>query len=340
MLTIECAAGLESAAADWDELAEASGAGPAHSAAWWRAWFSARGRKPAVVVTLRLAGGRPAAILPLQRRDLGCLRILEPLGEPCIALRPVLVSPGLAGELAHAEIGALLRKAAAVAGGADLVLLPGLPATIGGCAHPFLALGRIAGGGGIAVTRLSTPWPRCDARHRGSRTRRKALRREEALAGEGGPGFHMARTDAARQVLLTELSQIRAFKAAADLARIETAEGAAGLWLATLRSCGRPVAVMAGLTEGQTSQGLLYAADVPRESERAARNALVARTLEAAAGLGITRFLLPPGLATRLDHWSDEWIELKQAALALTPVGRIAAAALDRLPSRRHPTKP
>jgi CelD/BcsL family acetyltransferase involved in cellulose biosynthesis len=320
--------------AAWDEIAGVSIPGPLRSLRWWKGWVAARGRS-ALGVTLRLDDGQPAAVLLLQRRNFGPLRILEPIGARSCPLRPVLVSPACAGRLSPGMIGEALSKAAAAAGGADLVMLPGLPATVSGAAHPFLALGRSTSCGGIAVTHLISPWPRCDARHRGSKSRRKAVRREERLAGDDTLGFHMTASSADRLALARELSGIRAFMAVADLARIEPEEGAPDLWIAVLRRRGRPIAAMVGLAEGRMCQGLLYAADANGASARDTRDALLARSLEAAVERGATRFALPPGIASRLGHWSDEWSELKRVTLALTPLGRLAAAALDHLPMHR-----
>jgi CelD/BcsL family acetyltransferase involved in cellulose biosynthesis len=176
-LTIPGTRALAEAAADWEALADATGAGPFVRPGWVDAWSQAFGDGREIHVLTAHRDGKPAGMLPVVTRR-GALT--SPTNWHTPAFGPVAADAGIAGELAAAAV----ERAG---GRLDLSFLdPGDP-----FAHAVLDAARRRGRLVIARPVLRSPYVRLTgdfesyAATRPAKLRREIGRRRRRLAEHG-----------------------------------------------------------------------------------------------------------------------------------------------------------
>ncbi len=137
------------------------------------------GVEPRIVVGSR--DGEPRLILPLcLTRRMGATA-LSWLGSELSDYGAPLIAPDLVGRIGAADVAAIWKKAADLAGGADVMLLEKEPARIGEVVNPFTASGGEEGATQAYALSLGEDWATFYAALRSSKTRRRMNEKEKKL---------------------------------------------------------------------------------------------------------------------------------------------------------------
>lgn len=348
---------FQAAASDWRLLAAEMPAVPLAGPLWWRCWLDdglqAPDQPKRTLLTVHELDGRAGMLLALERRRVGPLTVLEPVGGDVSPARAMLVSPAFARSLDPAAARALIVDLAAAAGGADLIRLPDQTAMLGEIANPFLGESPGPADRAIEVAQLCQPWDRFDARHRGCKTRRKEQRRERQLAERGPLRFRVAATAAERKAFAHELlrqrtctkggseclkplGQIACSRVVERIAALDGADQGPQAWLTALECNGKLLSVMLGAVEGETYAGLHLSLAEGEACTHGPADLLITWTLRHAVESGLTTFRFPPLASARLDLWTDRWIELHRVGMPLTRVGQLAERVRHSSPQARR----
>ena len=331
--------------AAWAELERVASASIYQSRAWLLPWIdtlAAPAHLEPRFVLARGTDGRPAALLFLGLRRSGPLRIATWLGSKDANFNMALLAPAAAWT--RPELMRLLREARRVLGrmAPDVFVLPNQPLVWDGVANPLAALPHQPSPSAAYGATL----PR-DARTlfatKLSKDSRKKLRKKESKLAAAGPLAHVIAADAAeRTEILDAFLEMRnarfrvqniasPFEAPEMRDFLAAASGAdqAGIELHALKVGARIVAVYGGAAHQGRWSGMFNAFDMdPTIAASSPGDLLLLRIVAKACRDGLARFDLGIGAARYKAALCDETIDLFDAFVPMTTIGRIAAAAI------------
>lgn len=138
-LTVTLFDSLAAAEPTWRELEARSVFTPYQRYDWIASWFEARGPKGRLAIVAIEAEGKPVALLPLEIGSRLGLRRATIIGTEIGNSDWMILDPGASRLMTHERLEPLLREAARLAGGIDLISLFDQPRTWLGLDNPLLA---------------------------------------------------------------------------------------------------------------------------------------------------------------------------------------------------------
>lgn len=331
--------------AAWADLERTAPASIYQTRAWLLPWIgalAAAARLEPRFVLARDADARPAALLCLGLRRRGPLRIATWLGCKDANFNMALLAPSAAWT--RTELMRLLREAHHGFGAMapDVFVLPNQPLVWDGAPNPLAALPKQTSPSAAYGTALPGDADALFAAKLSKGSRKKLRKKESRLAGLG-PLAHVIATDAeARTEILEAFLAMRnarfrvqniasPFEAPEMHGFLAAASGMdeAGIELHALKAGARIVAVYGGAAHQGRWSGMFNAFDMdPAIAASSPADLLLMRIAAKACADGLTRFDLGIGAARYKAALCDETIELFDAFVPMTALGRVVAAAV------------
>jgi len=340
--SVEVLTDVESARSVWVEIGAHAIASPYQSFEFALQWSQTIGAACGVapwIVVARDQAGAVRALLPLGRFRRGPIRWAGFLGGRLANFQMGLFRGDVAWT--RADIEALLREAALARPGIDAFVFANQPFMWGGSPNPLASLG---GGRPSPSCAYSSALPGSYSIWRDahlSKATQKKLRKKARRLGEIGPVAHSraTRADQVRDVIEAFLPQKRARMQAlglpnefdgeptiALLTRLSGGE-ASVLELHALRAGERIVATFVGLSDGVRLSGLFLSHDMdPLVAASSPGELLIMEVVRDAMERGLQSFDLGVGEARYKNHCCETAEALFDSALAVSAVGRVAAA--------------
>ena len=336
---------LGEARRDWAELEAVSPASPYQAFAFADAWFATIGAErqaSSFIVVARDAEGAPLALLPLVRRSLGPLGVVEFIGGKHANFNLGLFRPGRAWSAA-----ALLSLLAAAGGRAqarvDLYALLNQPRDWQGRPNPLSALGGRPSPSFGYKSELPLDFEAWrDARYSRA-TRRKLRQKAGRLATMGAVSHGIAGDKAEAERTLDALIAQRQERARAAgspdasaspeaqaflrrLSKPAPAGARSIMELHALMLDGRIVATFAALRGGDRLSGLVISYEADPEIARCSPGELIVQeVVRSAIARGLTTFDLGVGEGRYKDECCEATEDLFDTFIAASPLGRLAA---------------
>jgi CelD/BcsL family acetyltransferase involved in cellulose biosynthesis len=337
--SIEVSDDFDAVAGAWAEIAAASRASPYQSLAFARAFSetigAASGMTPMIVVA-RDTAGTVTALLPLGRFRRGPAHVATFLGDRFANYHMGLFRAGV--DWRRGEIEALLRAAAAAARPRlDAFVFINQPPEWRGAPNPTATIDPRPSPSAAFATTL--PGSHDEWLERFSASARKKMRKKLRKLEAIGP-VSLARASGAGEVgavLQSFLAQKRAraralglrseFDRTPTIALLERLAVTDALELHALRAGERIIAVFGGLADRRRLHGMILSFDIaPEVAATSPGEFLVTEVARSAIARGLEAFDLGVGEARYKSECCETTEPLFDSALAITPLGRAAAA--------------
>ena len=330
--------------AAWAELEQTAPASIYQTRAWLLPWIgalAAPARLEPRFVLARDAEARPAALLCLGLRRRGPLRVATWLGSKDANFNMALLAPSAAWT--RTELMRLLEETRRGLGpmAPDIFVLPNQPRAWDGAANPLAALPHQPSPSAAYGTALPHDAAALFAAKLSKDTRRKLRKKESKLAALG-PLAHIVAAGAAERTEILDAflamrnARFRVQNIASQFEAPEmrdfllnaSAADVAGVELHALKAGDRIVAVYGGAAHQGRWSGMFNAFDMdPAVAASSPADLLLMRVVAKACADRLVRFDLGIGAARYKQALCDEPIDLFDAFVPLTAIGRIAAFA-------------
>jgi CelD/BcsL family acetyltransferase involved in cellulose biosynthesis len=341
--SVEVLTNVESARPAWIEIGAHAHASSYQSFEFALHWSQTIGAASGVtpwIVVARDERGAIRALLPLGRFRYGPIRWAAFLGGRLANFQMGLFRNGV--EWTHADVGALLREAAARADPRiDAYMLANQPVLWDGARNPLGSLGPQPSPSDAYSSALPNSFSVWRDAHFSRATQKKLLKKTKRLRAIG-PLTHLraSRADEARAVIDAFLPQKRARMhalglpnefdgepTAALLTRLSSGD-APVLELHALRVKERIIATFAGFSDGVRLSGLFLSHDMdPGIAASSPGELLIMEVVRDAIERGFTAFDLGVGEARYKNGCCEITEALFDSALPISVAGRVAAAA-------------
>jgi CelD/BcsL family acetyltransferase involved in cellulose biosynthesis len=341
--SVEVLTDVECGRPAWIEISAHARASPYQSFEFALHWSQTIGAASGVtpwIVVARDDRGAIRALLPLGRFRRGPIRWAAFLGGRLANFQMGLFRAGV--EWTHADLGALLREAAALASsGIDAYMLANQPFIWDGARNPFAALGTQSSPSDAYSSALPDSFSVWRDAHLSRATQKKLSKKTKRLKAIG-PLTHLraSRDEEARVVIDAFLLQKRArmhalglpneFDGEPTVALLTRLSGgdAPILELHALRVDERIIATFAGVSDGTRLSGLFLSHDMdPEVAASSPGELLIMEVVRDAIARGFSAFDLGVGEARYKNECCEITEALFDSALPISVAGRGAAAA-------------
>ena len=344
----------DEAAAAWDELEACAPASPYQTRRWVTPWcrtIAAAEKITPLIVVAYDRNERAVALLPLGLMRRGPLRLAEFLGGKDANFTFGLFRPGAA--FTRADLTALLRAARVSAGlRIDAFALVNQPLSWNGADNPMRALKHQPSPSFGFKSTLGSDAEAYVQAHMSNASRKKARKKERALAAAGKLTYVTARDTAAAEKILTAFAAQKAarmrmmgvknvFADPAHAAFLKSAalenigDGVCAVELHALALDEKIIATFGGAVHQGRFCGMFNSFDLSPEMSRSSPGDLLLMwLLRQKCAQGLETFDLGVGEARYKEAFCDEPEPLFDAYVALTPAGALlvrAKAAKRRL---------
>ncbi|MFI4997048.1 MAG: GNAT family N-acetyltransferase [Hyphomicrobiales bacterium] len=348
MRHVEAFRSIESIEPHWRELEANAHASPFQRFAWMashiRTLSAESGAEPALIL-IRDCGGRPAAILPLEKVRRSGITMLRSIGGKHASFHLPLASRA-GEEIIAADPSCLLHKAAEAAGGADLIMLMNEPSLWEGVPNPLVLSGAVEAASPAYETHLPAEAKAFIEARTSPDTRKKLRKKRQALAKLGelsttrpdtpeGVARTLEAFFAQKQRRFAALRIANPFADKATQAFLRAACAPCGseppaIELQTL-SCGGRIVAVFGLATGFSRASGMFTSfdDDPAIARCSPGDILLHDMVGELIARGFTRFDLGVGEARYKNSFCTAELSLVNVFVPLTLYGRLACAAMQ-----------